>query len=175
MSQASEVVDIQAKFEAEQTIIAGMCVSAPNVEIRDCLHLYNLRNRTRQHRNELIKCNKSTLVEVLNFLEISSHEQYTKPTSINSLICRVQNLLPDLRNICGENYCLKLKDKPLLECEICGQGSHNGCVLKSLTVPEEEQEAFTAEQANAATSFQAYTICGESAAQPTYLTSRLAY
>ena len=46
MAEVSEEVDIEAKLEAEQTVIAGLCASAPNVETRYCLRLYNLRNNT---------------------------------------------------------------------------------------------------------------------------------
>ena len=72
MAEVSEVADMGAKLEAEQTVIAGLCAFAPNVEIRDCLCLYNPRNNTHQHKNEFHKWNKPTLLDVLNFLEMSS-------------------------------------------------------------------------------------------------------
>ena len=132
-------------------ILAGLCASAPTTEIRNCVRLYCNTNTIKQHRLEFNKCQKSTLVAALDFLGTPVYTQQTnKPTCINLLICRIQNLLPDICHICKIKYCITLQDLPLLTCEICGQGSHDECILNILKVPADAMEQYTAAQAMAA-------------------------
>ena len=53
-------------------------------------------------------------------------------------MCRVQNLLPDTCNLCKQNYCVKIGDKPILSCARCGQGCHNSCVLQLIGKTEDD-------------------------------------
>ena len=103
-----------------EDIIAGLCAEATESEIRDCLKLYNPKNSNAKHKAELNKCNKPLIVTTLEFLAVTEQDQYNKPTCINSLICRIQNLLPDTCNICDSEYCVKRDEISLLSCEICG-------------------------------------------------------
>ena len=125
-----------------EDIIAGLCAEATESEVRDCLKLYNPKNSNAKHKAELNKCNKPLLVKTLEFLAVTEQDQYNKPTCINSLICRIQNLLPDTCNICDSEYCVKRDEISLLSCEICGQGSHNVCVFEKLGIPTSEQVDF---------------------------------
>ncbi len=134
---------VAAAYQAQEDVLAGLCASAPSNDVRDCLRMYNPQSNNKQHRTEFSKCQKPTLIATLDYLGIPGHDQYNKPTCINVLICRIQNLFPDDCSICGTKYCISLNDVPLLSCEICGQGSHNLCVLKQLKVPDEQQAAFT--------------------------------
>ena len=118
----------------QEEILAGLCANATNLEVRDCLRLYNPHSSNSKHKNEFGKCQKQLLVVTLDYLGTSGQDQFTKPTCINNLICRIQNLLPDTCNICKEEYCVKLDETPLLLCEICGQGSHNECILQQLGI-----------------------------------------
>jgi hypothetical protein len=136
----------EIRAEAHEDIVAGLAASAPNTDIRDCLRLYNPTNSTKQLKTDFNKCQKHTLVDTLDYLEITGYDQYTKPACINRLICRIQNLFPDKCNVCGDIYCLKLGDMALLVCQICGQGSHNTCVLTQLKVPEDNWDAITPDQ-----------------------------
>ena len=56
--------------------------------------------------------------------------------------------MPDRCNICGDEYCVKRDEISLLTCEICGQGSHNACILDQFGVLTEEQDAFDPQQAS---------------------------
>ena len=133
--------------ETQETIIAQLCFEAPNLEVRNCLRLYNPKNSIRQHKMEFGKCQKSVLVSSLRYLHVTDQDQFTKPTCVNNLICRIQNLLPDQCNICSNEYCVKRDEISLLTCEICGQGSHNTCILDQFGVLPEEQDAFDPQQA----------------------------
>ena len=70
-----------------------------------------------------------------------------QPACINTLICRIQNILPDQCNICKQIYCVKLEEVPLLECALCGQGSHNTCILDLFGVLPAEQTNIGPEEA----------------------------
>ena len=61
----------------------------------------------------------------------------------------IQNLLPDICNICHKQYCVKQSETSPLTCEICGQGSHNECILHKMNVSEEEIDAFGPQEAAA--------------------------
>ena len=56
----------------------------------------------------------------------------------HELLCRVENLLPDVCHLCNQSYCIKLSDKPIVSCVQCGQGCHNQCVLQLLNMTEDD-------------------------------------
>ena len=82
------------------------------------------------------KIDKDTIVKTSNYLNIADQSAYTKDAVVLNLICRIQNLLPDARNICDEMYCTHEDEIPLLMCSICGQGAHTPCILRLLRVNE---------------------------------------
>ena len=47
-------------------------------------------------------------------------------------------------SFCREQYCIRLMDKPLLSCQICGQGAHDPCVLDHLQRQPGEHQSLTA-------------------------------
>ena len=49
--------------------------------------------------------------------------------------------------MCNNDYCIRLKEVPLLTCRICGQGSHNACVLSKYRISPDEESSFTPEDA----------------------------
>ena len=132
----------------QEDIIAELCSDAPNTDIRDCLRLYKPKNSVRQHKSEFNKPHKNVIVSTLDFLSVTGQDDYNKPTCINTLICRIQNLLPDICKLCESEYCVKRDEEPLLSCEICGQGSHNTCLWNLFGIGLEEQGAFDPKQAS---------------------------
>ena len=129
-------------IKKQEDIIAGLCAEATDSEVRDCLKLYNPKNSNSKHKTELNKCPKPTITKTLEFLAITGQDQYNKITCINSLICRIQNLLPDNCNLCEGEYCVKRDEISLISCEICGQGSHNACVFAKLGISTPDQADF---------------------------------
>ena len=125
-----------------EDILAGLCATAPSVDIRDCLRMYNPNHSNKQHKTEFGKCSKPTLVATLEYLHQPGQDIFTKSACINTLVCRIQNLLPDECGICGEEYCVLLEEVSLLTCEICGQGTHNKCIWNHLGVQASDQEEF---------------------------------
>ena len=62
----------------------------------------------------------------------------TTKTRVNNLMCRIQNFQSDHCAFCGQQYCVKLGDKPLLSCAIYGQWSYDACILSHLGIPPED-------------------------------------
>ena len=56
----------------------------------------------------------------------------------HELLCRVQNLFPDVCHLCNLDFCVTLQDNPIAHCANCGQGCHNSCVLQLLNLSEED-------------------------------------
>ena len=83
----------------QEEILAGLCANATILEVRDCLMLNNPHSSNRKHKNELDKWQKQPLSATLDYLGTSGHDQFTKPTCINNLICRTHNQLPDTCNV----------------------------------------------------------------------------
>ena len=65
-------------------------------------------------------------------------EDYKAGALPHELLCRVQNLFPDVCDLCKKNYCVRLRDKPIVSCVRCGQGCHNECVLQLLGKTQED-------------------------------------
>ena len=127
---------------SDEDIVAQLCVDADDDAVRDCLRKYDLTNTTAQHKTAFGKEKKPTLVATLAYLGVPDQDNETRPTCINNLICRIQNFLPDTCNICDTEYHVELQDTPLLECEKCGQGSHNECILLKLGVEKQDEPNF---------------------------------
>ena len=120
----------------QEEILAGLCANATFLEVRDSLRLYNHHSSNSKHNNVFGKWQKQLLVATSDYLGTSGQDQFSKLTRINNLICRTYNQLPDTCNIilCKEEYCVELDDTPVLLCDICGQGSHNECILQQLGI-----------------------------------------
>ena len=122
----------QTKIESAQNLIAELCISAPSDEVKQCLRTYEYGKTLAQLEKDFNKFRKNVLESTLTYLKVENQEQFVKPANINSLICRLQNLLPDECSICKEAYCIKIDDIPLLACAFCGQEVHRECYLQLL-------------------------------------------
>ena len=132
-------IDIEDEtLNKQESIITELCAEAPEAEVRDCLRLYKAKNSIKQHKAELARCNKPVIIKTLEFLAVPGKDQFNKPACINTLICRIQNLLPDKCNLCETEYCVKRDEISQLYCEICGQGSHTAFIWKCLGVKPED-------------------------------------
>ena len=130
-----------------EDILADLTIGAPNDEIRDCLRLYNHNHTLKKQKMEIGKCKRDTIVATLDYLDQPGQAVYNKTECINNLICRIQSYLPDECNICKTMYYVRLGEVPLLTCEICGQGSHNRCILDKLMIPDDMKDSFEPDQA----------------------------
>ena len=133
-------------IEEHNEVIAGLCAEAP-VDIRDTLRLYDPSLETRGLERQIARSSKNLLIAALEYLGIPGMQDYTKEACVTSLICRIQNLLPDTCGLCKEKYCIALSVKPLLTCAICGQGSHDSCIKDYLKLPEDKNGTLSPEEA----------------------------
>ena len=133
--------------EQVSNILAELCVDAPNDSVRDALRTYDVELHTSQNKKKFQKVKKQDIVETLEYLGLKNQISYTKPTCVHSLICRIENLLPDTCSMCEEDYTVGRLETPLLSCEDCGQGSHNKCILDKLEIEEADRENFTPAEA----------------------------
>ena len=131
----------------QEDIIAQLASQAPTDIVRNCIRRYDPAHRNTQHRAVFSKCNKSDLTATLAYLKCPGKSSYTKPDCVKSLISRIQNFLPDACASCKQEYCIRLEDVPLLNCDMCGQGTHNECIFSHLGISESEQSSFTPEDA----------------------------
>ena len=140
------------------TIISGQCLQAllmisgieqnpgpVNQEILDELTRKSLDETTKKiimayhpgqdlkaQKRAIGKFKKEELIAALQFLRAPDHSGCNKTELTHNLIVRIQNLLLDTCGLCKEEFNTQLEDNPLLSCEVCGQGSHDPCILKIL-------------------------------------------
>ena len=124
--------------QTEEEIIAALCSEAPTTAVRDCLRKYEPAKTAYQIEASLKKENKAVLVESLVYLGVPDAAEFKATALPHEMVCRIQNLFPDVCNICDQKYCVKLNEKPMLSCANCGQGCHNQCILQLLGTSEEE-------------------------------------
>ena len=125
-------------IQEQELILAALCTDAPTDEIRNCLRKYCPKKREWQLLTAFKQVKKPILVETLEYLGLAGMDQYKAEALPHELVCRIQNLFPDVCHICKNKYCVKLIDKPIISCVRCGQGCHNRCVLQLIGKTEDD-------------------------------------
>ena len=116
-----------------KNIIYELSVKATNDVVRDVIRLYDPAKPSKDLVSVFkSKCLLKPLKETLQFLGIEANDM-KKPEVIDRLIMRVQNLFPDICQICKQKYCIKLEDEYFLSCGSCGQEVHKECYSKVLS------------------------------------------
>ena len=133
----SDCLPPASEIEEQERVIAMLCAAAPDA-IRDCLRKYVPRKAVWQIEAALKQSRKQLLVDTLKYLGVPDMDEFQAAALPHELVCRIQNLFPDVCHICNQKYCVKLGDKPIVSCALCGQGSHNECLLQILNVAEGE-------------------------------------
>ena len=124
--------------EEQKQILADLCVGAPSDLIRNCLRKYCPSKTAWQIEAAMKQEKKPTLVETLAYLGIPDMDEYRSDALPHELVCRIQNLFPDICQLCSSKYCIKLTDTPIVSCTRCGQGCHNPCLLRLMGKTEED-------------------------------------
>ena len=147
----------------QEQIIAALCADAPNVDVRNCLRKYSPDKNTWQIEAAFKQDRKNLLVETLAYLGVPGMGDYKADALPHELVCRIQNLLPDICHLCKKSYCVKLADRPIVSCVRCGQGCHNECLLTLLGITEEglnEDNNYGLDIVNPNASVGLYYLCG---------------
>ena len=122
----------------QEAIVAALCAEAPTEAVRNCLRKYEPRKPSWQIEAAFKTLRKQTLVDALFYLKVPHMEQYKVDILPHELLCRVQNLFPDLCHLCKQEYCVALNDDPIIHCASCGQGCHDHCVLQLLGITRDD-------------------------------------
>ena len=125
-------------MEEQRAIIAALCAGATNDTVRNCLRKYDPVKTAYQIEKELKKDRKEVLVNSLEYLGVPGMNQYKAEALPHEIVCKIQNLLPDMCHLCKQTFCVKMGEKPIISCVRCGQGCHNSCVLQLLGKAEGE-------------------------------------
>ena len=126
----------ESDIKAQEQIVATLCAEAPSDAIRNCLRKYVPSKQVVQITATVKQEKKQVLVETLAYLGVPDMEQYKAEALPHELVCRIQNLFPDICHLCSKSYCVKLHEKPIISCARCGQGCHNECFLQRLGIME---------------------------------------
>ena len=128
-------------LEAVQTLIAELVTEAPTSDVKKCLKAYEYGKDIRQLKAVFNQFSKAVLVSTLDYLNVPDQSKYVKATNVENIICRIQNLLPDICSMCNEVYSTKNGQCMLLNCAICGQEVHKECLQKLLASSTTEDAA----------------------------------
>ena len=123
-----------------EDIIAALSAEAPSDEIRNCIRMFDPNKTTTEIKKALNKASADSLVATMTYLGVPGQEAYVKPAVINSLICRIENLLPDHCPVCSDTYVISKDEMSLLNCSICGQAAHTQCLLDLLEIPQDKRD-----------------------------------
>ena len=111
-----------------QNVIAELLVDAPSSNVKDCIKAYEYGKNLKQLHAAFMLFSCEVITDTLNYLNVVGREEYVKSSNAQTLVCRIQNLLPDICGFCNDVYCVKNNDVSLLSCDMCGQEIHHKCL-----------------------------------------------
>ena len=132
---------------SQQDIIEDLSSKSSNDVVKKVLTAYTVGQTLAQQKTVINRFRKEELIATLEFLKLTGQDKYNKPQLVQNLIVRIQNLLPDTCGLCKQEYHTSLDDTPLLICEVCGQGSHNLCIIRVLGNEESEENSLDPQKA----------------------------
>ena len=118
-----------------KNIITELCTNAPSSDVRDCLRKFKcgiIYTYKEQYRS-IQPCAKGVIIDSLKYLGLNNDwGSIKKEHCVHELVCRIQNLCPDICCMCSSLYCTKKDETSLLSCQKCGQEAHRECLLEKL-------------------------------------------
>ena len=125
-----------AAADEKASVLAGLISKSEDEDVKNVLRLYDIAQPTSVLKKKLASADKGKLLKTAAYLKIDDQAALNKPTVIHNLICRIQNLFPDMCPLCNDWYTIGIEDLPLLECSLCGQYAHTPCLKKKLNLDE---------------------------------------
>ena len=114
----------------KQKILTSLIVNTDDISVKGVLKTYDVSMTTKDLKRKLNAHDKDKLVNTMSYLGVYDQADYTKPTVVHNLVCRIQSLFPDTCIICDSVYATDLHSTPLIECAYCGQGAHTECIMQ---------------------------------------------
>ena len=130
--------EVQAIRDGQQSVLDKLIAVCTSVTVKQVLRRYDPTQSTAKLKDIFNGCSKPHLVETMSYLKTVDQEPFLKGAVVDNLISRLQNLFPDKCQICSETYATELDEKPLISCEICGQGCHNDCLAGLLSIAQDD-------------------------------------
>ena len=112
-------------------VISELCVKATDEQVKYCLRHYHPEKPSKEIVLDLKKCDKESLKLTYEFLG-GKPENHKKDQLIDFIIQKIQNLFPDVCQICQKSYCINLEYEHFLSCGSCGQEIHKECLIMKL-------------------------------------------
>lgn len=97
-------------------------------DTKEVLSKYDLKMSFKQIASSMKQCNLDKLRCSAEYLLIESAENYYKDDLIETIIQRIENLLPTVCMKCNKTYAVAISDIPKIVCAVCGQGAHHDCI-----------------------------------------------
>ena len=116
------------------SVLASLIVRTDDDEIKNVLRLYDFEITATALKRKLATADKNRLVKASNYIGVMGQTKSTKPIVIHNLICRMNNLFPNVCETCKDTYTIDKDDTSLLDCALCGQSAHSSCVTKTLGI-----------------------------------------
>ena len=113
-------------------VFRPLCAGTTSDAVRNCLRKYDPVKTAYQIEKKLKKDREEVLVNSLEYLGVPGMNQYKAEALPHEIVCRIQNLLPDVCHLCKLTFYVKIGEKPIISCVRCGQGCNNSCVLQLL-------------------------------------------
>ena len=132
-----DAIETETHPDSAEFVLSELCASTNENEVRDVLRLYKLELTTKQLTNKFNSPLKQTLEKTATYLGCSQVGA-KEPEIILNIICRIQNLFPEICQICSKKYTIKKDDPPFLNCDVCGQEVHRECYSKLFGLGENE-------------------------------------
>ena len=123
-------------------LMIELCAGAPSAAIRDCLRKYKCGNKYtyNDQYNSIQGFTKGVIVDTLSYLGCKNEwTDFVKKQCVHELICRLQNLCPELCTLCNALYCTPKDQISLLSCDICYQEAHRECLFTKLELNVSEK------------------------------------
>ena len=118
--------------ENTERLIAELCLRCPNVSMRKHIQLYEYGKSVQKIEQKFSQLKNEQLSSLLSFLnngKVGSSIPTLKKDLVHDIVCRIQNLLPDICGFCNETYALGFDEDPIMPCASCFQSSHKPCIL----------------------------------------------
>ena len=94
-----DAIETETHPDSAEFVLSVLCASTNDNEVRDVVHLNKFELTTNQLTNKFNSPLKHTLEKTAAYLG-SSQAGAKKPEIILNIICRIQNLLPEICQIC---------------------------------------------------------------------------
>ena len=84
------------------SVLASLIVRTDDDEIKNVLRLYDFEITATALKRKLATADKNRLVKASNYIGVMGQTKSTKPIVIHNLICRMNNLFPNVCETCKD-------------------------------------------------------------------------